>query len=125
MSLTFNTIVLDVSVALNAINHYQAGKYKEAIEALQCVLDLEPHNWDARLMLAACYYKTAQYVSASRAFQYIVDCTDNADVRKKAQEGAQVSAAKMNKRDFTEIPPEFGCHVEMLQKTQPKTMSWL
>lgn len=127
MQLTFNTLVVDISAALNAIKLYQAGEFQKAIDSIQCVLDLEPNNWDARLMLAACYYKTGQFASAHRAFQLICDRTTCEEVRAKAKEGAEVTAAKITGNHIRPaIPAEFGCHIELLgMKQAPKQMSWL
>lgn len=125
--LTFNTTSLDVSVALDAIKHYQAGNFNLAINSLQMVLDCEPDNWDARLMLGACFYKSGQYMSAHRIFQFLCDKTTNLEIRLKATEGVQVCAAKMDKRLSMpgDIPAEFGCYVEFSGARQVKTMSWL
>ncbi|MBX9571871.1 MAG: tetratricopeptide repeat protein [Candidatus Obscuribacterales bacterium] len=125
--LTFNTTSLDVSVALNAIKHYQAGNYKQAIDSLQLVLDCEPENWDARLMLGACFYKSGQYVSAHRVFQFLCDKTNNLEIRRKAAEGVQACTAKMDNRHSMpgDIPAEFGCYVEFSGVRQAKAMSWL
>lgn len=114
MALTFNTLIADVSVALKAINLYQAGSYKEAISELQCILDYEPCNWDARLMLAACYYKTGQLPAAHRAFQFIKDRTDRDELRKKAEEGLEATNAKIEKRDSgaSALPAEYGLYVD-------------
>lgn len=128
MKLTFNTLVVDVSVALKAINRYQAGAYKEAISDLQCILDLEPRNWDARVMLAACFYKTGQYSSAQRAFQFIADKSESVEARAKAMEGLQATNAKLDPRGsgMSALPPEFGCHIERINVPQPQRgPNWL
>lgn len=128
MKLTFNTLVVDVTVALKAINRYQAGAYKDAIADLQCILDLEPRNWDARIMLAACYYKTGQYPAAQRAFQFIADKSEIAEVRAKAMEGLQATSAKLDPRNsgMSALPAEFGCHVERINVPQPQRgPNWL
>ncbi len=125
--LTFNTTSLDVSVALDAIKHYQAGNFKQAMDSLQLVLDCEPENWDARLMLGACYFKSGQYVSAHRIFQFISDKTNKLEIRSKATEGATVCAAKLDNRLSMPgvIPAEFGCYVEYSGVRETKVMSWL
>ena len=125
--LTFNTTSLDVSVALNAVRYYQSGNFQQAIDSLQLVLDVEPNNWDARLMLGACYYKSGQFVSAHRVFQFIADKTDKPQIRTKAAEGAQVCAAKLDNRLTMPgvIPAEFGCYVEFSGVKTAKPMSWL
>jgi thioredoxin-like negative regulator of GroEL len=130
MQLTFNTLVVDVSTALKAINSYQAGAYKEAISDLQCILDLEPKNWDARIMLAACYYKTGQFPAAQRAFQFIADKSDDAGARAKALEGMQAAAAKLDCRHssgMSALPAEFGCYVERINTAPraPQGPQWL
>ncbi len=127
MKLTFNTLIADVSIALKAINNYRAGSYEQAITSLHDILDSEPMNWDARLMLAACYYKTEQWSSAHRAFAFIVSRTNDNDIRAKALEGQQVTSAKLNNWIGRpgELPAEFGCFVERLNQPKQRAMSWL
>ncbi len=125
MKQTFNTFVSDLSVALTAINLYQAGEYRKAISHIQEILDLEPNNWDARLMLAVCFYKTGQHASAIRAFQVIAEKTNCDDIRKKANEGTAVCTAKLDKRnERSAIPAEFSCYIEVFGKTEPQ-LSWV
>lgn len=127
MKLTFNTMVADLSVALSAINHYQSGLFTEAINDLQSVLDFEPKNWDARLMLGACYYRTQQWSAAHRTFDFIASkCTDS-DIRAKAQEAVQVTTAKLNKWNAVGLPREFGCDIDLLPSASAnlEPISWL
>lgn len=119
-------MVADLSVALNAIEHCQAGRFTQAINDLQSVLDFEPNNWDARLMLGACYYKTQQWSAAHRTFDFIASkCTDS-EIRMKAQEAVQVTTAKLNKWNTVGLPLEFGCDVDLqpVQSTR-EPISWL
>lgn len=106
MQLTFNTQNVNIAVALRALNSYRSGKYKEASVALLEVLDAEPKNWDARLMLGACYYKLSQYFSAQCAFRIICEQATDASVRARAREGLLASSGKLEKR--VDIPLEFG-----------------
>jgi hypothetical protein len=126
--LTFNTMIADVSVALKAINLYQNARYKDAINELQCILDFEPTNWDARLMLAACLYKTAQYPAAERAFQFIANKTTNAELRRRAEEGVSATRDKMDKWKCGEsaLPAEFGLYVDRISRpTATQGPNWL
>lgn len=127
MSNTFNTLISDLSVVVEAINLYQAGRFREAMSALLQLLDTEPNNWDARLMLAVCYYKTGQIASAHRAFSLIVEKTDSLEIRLKALEGAELMTAKLEGRNtHAAMPPEFGCHVELHGvRREPMQLSWL
>lgn len=128
MTLTFNTLIADVSVALRAINFYQSGSYKDAIGDLQSILDYEPCNWDARLMLAACFYKTGQLPAAHRAFSFIKDRCDKDDVRNRAMEGLEATNAKLEKRDtsMSALPAEYGLYVERVNApSQQRGPSWL
>ena len=99
MDIRFDTQLVDISVALNALKLYREGKYKEAIENLVKILDGEPENWDARLMLAASYYKTGQYASAERNFARLIDKCEHADICKRAQVGLQASTDKLHNPD--------------------------
>src|SRR3989338_3017168 len=104
MDITFDTQVVDVSVALNALKHYRAGEYKLAIAALQEILDVEPKNWDARLMLGVSFYRTAQFITAQRAFRYIFDNCPVDAIKRKAMDGLQAANSKLQKN---ETPAEF------------------
>jgi hypothetical protein len=121
MDLSFNTTSVDVSVALKALKHYRAREFNLAIEALLSVLDVEPRNWDARLMLGCCYYKTNQFGSAHRAFKMIYDRCLDADLKQKAADGMRASEAKLGKTN--DIPLEFGAVVERM--VPQKIISWL
>lgn len=121
MDITFNTQIVDVTVALNALKLYKAGNYKEAIKHLLDILDVEPRNWDARLMLAACYYKTTQFATAQRAFRFLYDTCPEGDVKKKALEGLQASSARLRKEH--ETPPEFGTYVA--RNPMKTVVTWL
>ncbi|MBX9685460.1 MAG: tetratricopeptide repeat protein [Candidatus Obscuribacterales bacterium] len=121
MEITFNTCNLDASVALKALQLYKAKKYKEAIPALQEILDVEPKNWDARLLLGACYYKTAQYPSAQRLFQFIYDAPGVPQAtRIKAQQALR--AVAMAKEGLSDLPAEFGCYAQLNSKAHT---NWL
>ncbi len=127
VGLTFNTLIVDISVALKAINFYQSGQFEEAISELQSVLDYEPKNWDARLMLAACYYKTKQWSAAHRVFQFIEAQSNNAGIKQKAAEGIRVCDGKMKNwhGSASTVPAEFGCFVERWNIEPKQEMSWL
>jgi thioredoxin-like negative regulator of GroEL len=122
MNLTFNTeIAANISVVLKALELYQNRQFQQAIEPLLDVLDTEPKNWDARLMLAACYYKTDQFAAAERAFRLITEQSRDLELRSKARHGLQVISAKRSKRG-PELPPEWGCTAD--QFAMPEA-SWL
>ncbi|MBX9689418.1 MAG: tetratricopeptide repeat protein [Candidatus Obscuribacterales bacterium] len=100
MDETLNTTLvdsIDLSSVLDAVNFYQAGKFNEAIVALQSVLKMEPDNSEARLMLAVSYYKTGQLTNALAAFRRICEQSKDPELQTKAIEGARVTSAKLNK----------------------------
>jgi thioredoxin-like negative regulator of GroEL len=115
MELTFNTQTVDVSVALKALKLYREGEFGEATTALLQVLDAEPKNWQARLMLAACYFKTGQLFAAQRAFRVIYDQCADEELRTKALDALQFTNARLAKKT-TNTPLEFG---EYVARTQP------
>ncbi|MBX9567911.1 MAG: tetratricopeptide repeat protein [Candidatus Obscuribacterales bacterium] len=107
------------------MNLYQAGEYRKAISHIQEILDLEPSNWDARLMLAVCFYKTGQHGAAIRAFQTITERTNCDEIRAKSEEGLAVCTAKLERRnERSAIPSEFSCYIEVFGKTEPQ-LSWV
>ena len=121
MDFTFNTQIVDVSVAVNALKFYRDGDYKQSITQLLQVLDMEPNNWQARLMLGACYYKTAQFSAAQRAFRFLYDKCPDSDLKRKAMEGVQASTAKLQKSE--ELPAEFGGYADRNPIEKPEC--WL
>lgn len=121
MEITFNTKIVDIAVALNALKLYRTKNYKDAISYLVEILDVEPRNWDARLMLSACYYKTKQYAAAQRAFRFLYDNCPEEDVRSRAREGLQATNALLEKK--VELPAEFGSYVARTHAHQGST--WL
>lgn len=123
MNLTFTTQSVDISVALSALQHYRAGEFQQAITSLLIVLDSEPRNWQARLMLAACYYKTNQMFAAVRAFRFIYESAGDDELRKKALEGLQATNAKLE-RKTVECPAEFGAYVQRNTSNVP-VAAWL
>lgn len=124
VNLTLSTLVADLSVALKALEHYQSGRFRDAIQDLQSVLDFEPKNWDARLMLGASYYKTQQWSAAHRTFQYIATNAVDNEIRLKANEAMQVTQSKLNSNRCG-MPAEFGCDTELLRAKYSEKISWL
>jgi tetratricopeptide (TPR) repeat protein len=121
MEFTFNTQIVDVSVALNALNLYREGNYKQAISHLTDILDMEPNNWQARLMLGACHYQVGEYSTSQRVFRFLADyCTDQ-EVKRKALSGFQAASAKLAKP--LDLPPEFGCYADL--KPAQRKVTWL
>jgi thioredoxin-like negative regulator of GroEL len=122
MEFTFNTQIVDVSVALNALNLYKSASYKEATTHLLNILDVEPKNWDARLMLGACYFKTEQFASAQRAFRFIYENCPLSDTKSRALEGMQAATFKLQPQKA--MPMEFGGYVER-NIAQISRLSWI
>ena len=106
MNLTFNTQNVNIQVALKALEHYRKNQYAEAADALQEILDMEPQNWDARLMLGACYYKSGHYFQAQCAFRMICERASDPEIRKKANQGMLSAGSKMGPRVV--MAPELG-----------------
>jgi len=52
MKITFDTQIVNVSDAPNEPKLYSDGDYKQAMSRLVEVLDKEPNNWQARLVLS-------------------------------------------------------------------------
>ncbi|HEY9790078.1 MAG TPA: tetratricopeptide repeat protein [Candidatus Obscuribacterales bacterium] len=95
MDIKFSTQIIDVSVALKALQQYRDGEYKQAIETLLVILETEPNNWDARLMLAASYFGTSQFAAAERSFQTVLDKCPVDELREKARAGVESSLAQL------------------------------
>lgn len=110
MEITFNTQNAEATVALKALQQYKAKQFKEAIASFTEILDCEPGNWDARLLLGACYYKSGQFLTAQRIFNYINEsCCTNLEARAKAREALR-SVQSQLERGTTDLPAEFGCY---------------
>jgi hypothetical protein len=100
--MTFNTQNVNIAVALRALDSYRNKNYVEAVGALLEVLDLEPRNWDARLMLGACYYKLGQNFAAQNAFRKICEQAKDPEVCARAREGLRATGGRLE----TETPPK-------------------
>ena|SRR5579883_3243248 len=109
MELSFNTVNREGGVGLKAFQQYTSKQYNEAIASFNLILDFDPKNWDARLLLAACYYKTKQYVTAERIFSFIAETCDNVEIRSKARQALRSTRSQIE-HGTTELPPEFGCY---------------
>lgn len=120
MDFTFNTQIVDASVALRALQQYRDKDYKTCLSTLLNVLDMEPKNAQARLMVGACYFKTSQWAAAQRTFRWLVDNADDAEIKRKAVEGLQAATAKLQQP--AALPMEFGSYV---QPTVKERISWL
>lgn len=109
MEFSFNTENRAAGVGLQALQHYKAGQFKDAITCFTEILDMEPGNWDARLLLAASYYKSGQYMSAERIFHYISNTCNDMEIRSKATQALRSTKSQIE-RGTTELPAEFGCY---------------
>lgn len=117
MEISLNTNQIDASVVVKAYEAYKKGDFTTAINKLIDILDTEPSNWHARLFLAASYFKSNQLASAQRAFRYIYEKCQDAEVKKKACSGLQATNSRI--QDSTrETPPEFGSYVERMPQTR-------
>lgn len=118
MNLTFNTQNVNIQVALKALNAYRAGDFMQAASALQEILDMEPQNWDARLMLGACHFKTGHYFQAECAFRNICENCKDTEIRNKARQGMLSAGSKITNR--VNIPDIGSCVVR-----QDIPMGWM
>ncbi len=118
MDLSINTSEVDVAVALEAYGHYKSGRYKDAIPLLQNILDVEPNNWQARLFLAASFFKTGLPMAAQRAFRFVFQSCPDDGLRQKACLGFQFVNASITSEQ-TPLPAEFGAWAEKLATPAP------
>lgn len=73
---------------------YKERRYKEAIEKLHTVLDVQPRHWRAKLYMAMSYYYIGEVFSASRHFTFLRDyCTERA-----IQARAESALAALNRQ---------------------------
>lgn len=118
MDLAISTSEIDITVAIQAYGHYKSGQYKAAIPLLQSILDFEPENWQARLFLAACFFKTGLPMAAQRAFRTILQSCPDEELRLKACQAFQFVNASIASEQ-TPIPAEFGIWAEKLAAPAP------
>jgi hypothetical protein len=123
VNLTFNTQNVSASVALKALQHYRAHEFQQAINSLLDVLDSEPDNWQARLMLAVCYYKTTQLLAAERAFRAVYEKATTPEMREMGCEGLRATRAKLERKSI-DCPPEFGEYSQRRLPPEP-LFAWL
>lgn len=76
---------------------------------------MEPRNWQAKLLLGACYYKENQPGAAQRAFRAVYSACDEAELKKKACMALQAVSAEMEKLTSGQ-PAEFSGMSERLRR---------
>jgi cytochrome c-type biogenesis protein CcmH/NrfG len=77
---------------------YRNGNYRDAIELLLQVTDIDAGNWLARLYLGFAYQKQGRPADAHRLLTKVLkDCPD-ADVLAKVREALPFLEAEMQKR---------------------------
>lgn len=77
---------------------YRNGNYRDAIELLLQVTDIEHDNWLARLYLGCAYQKLARPADAHRLLTKLaMDCPDK-DILAKVKGALPVLEAEMQKR---------------------------
>src|SRR5438552_2164650 len=96
MDIKFSTTQLDASLVLGAYKAFKDGNFESAGKSLLEILDVEPRNWQARLLLACCYSKSKQNFAAQRALRFVYEnCSDDPDLKAKACLALQSLNAKM------------------------------
>jgi Tfp pilus assembly protein PilF len=53
----------------SAITNYQAKRYQDAIGPLEKLVQIDPDNYNTRLLLGGSYFETKQYAAAIPQFQ--------------------------------------------------------
>jgi tetratricopeptide (TPR) repeat protein len=112
---------MDPRIASKALSLYLKGQYTQAIVELVELLDGDGKNWQARILLAACYYKTGQFDAAQRGFRFLCENCPELNLKQKAFEAMQASHVSMLLP--VKVPAEFGLHVD--HKLAMKQSSWL
>jgi thioredoxin-like negative regulator of GroEL len=120
MQITITTTQLDASVALKAYKSFKDADYQTASSRLLEILDVEPQNWQARLMLAVCYHKMGQQFASERALRFVYNGCPDSDLKQKACLALQSLAAHV---DSVKLKPvEFGRFNSPHQDVQPMPM---
>ena len=97
MQTTSTTEMCGVSIFRNAVKLFGEEEYEKAMSQFLEVLDADPLDWYARLLLGACYYKSEEFAAAERIYQYIYQkCSDEKLVR-VAVDGFRASRARASK----------------------------
>lgn len=106
MELGMNTAEF-TSNAVSAYREYKSGNYQKALPILQDVLDFEPDNWMARLLLGVCFYKCGQPMASVRAFRLVYERCQESPIKQKACLALQAVTATLQKHNI-EMPLEWG-----------------
>lgn len=101
--ITFNTVQMELASILTGYKLFKAGKYSEATPYLTSVLEIDPENWQARLLLGACYMKTGQAVTALRAFRWVSENCFNEVLKGKADKALQACKAAIERDPTTAV----------------------
>lgn len=78
-----NTQVID------AIRHYREKDFERATAVLYELLDKDPNNIEARLLLASCLLFAAHYFLAGQAFLHVVQHAKDPDLRLQGRRGVE------------------------------------
>jgi tetratricopeptide (TPR) repeat protein len=117
-----DTQIAGISFAIDALRLYCDGDFKIAISKLIEILDKDPRNWYAHLMLGACYYNTNDLAAARREFQSVYKKCPEVEFVRMSVEGYAASLTTMM-INLVEVAPEFGCYSDRGPATKPVT--WL
>ena len=73
----------------DAIRYYREKQYHRAAAVLHELLDEEPRNIEARLLLASCFLFSARYYLAGQAFLHVVENAQDPDLRLQGLRGIE------------------------------------
>lgn len=100
------TGLIERSAVTDGYKLYKEGAFRDAIPKMQCVLDMEPNNWLARLILGACFARSGQQYAADCAFRHIMDNCKDEEIRERARLAAEATRTD-NTRFFHSTINEF------------------
>ena len=90
---------------IEAIINYRKRDFERAAAALYDLLDREPENVEARLLLASCLLLAAQFFLAERAFDYVVEHAIEPEVRLQGRRGLE--SVRRQNQDISSVAQNF------------------
>jgi thioredoxin-like negative regulator of GroEL len=67
-----------------AYDYYREGQYKHALPLFQAIVEAEPSNYHAHLVLGVCYFYTKHANGAKDIFRFVADNCGDKEYKSKA-----------------------------------------
>lgn len=106
-----------------AVQHYKARRYAQALSGFQSILKSNPSDAMAHYYMALCFLSLNQISQARSQYEWVTNNSGNAQLIGFANTGmAQLSKYQSSFRSYTPVPPA-GSHTGPAQAPAPPKIS--